>query len=339
MNSRTFDVSWRALAKILVAAALVWAWLQLWQFVMVIAIAIVMAVALDPVVRTLEARGVPRWAGAVGFVLLLAAVLAGIIAASWVSISEQAELIAQNLRDFHQQVRASIPAIDRLTSSAQEGSSGIGQYAITLGRSTAHAIAMFVLAVVMTVYLLIEWQPTLEWLMAFVPPQHRQKVRRTLAESRVTVFQYVVGNVITSVMTAAATFSALVALKVPAALVLAIIAGVFDLVPIVGFLMSLAVSALLAATVSMTALIGVVVFYVLFNAVESYFINPRVYGHGLKMSKLAVLIAVAVGAQLAGVMGALLALPIAAIYPAIERIWLREQLSDDTVDRHERLSA
>ncbi|MSO56945.1 MAG: AI-2E family transporter [Acidobacteria bacterium] len=162
---------------------------------------------------------------------------------------------------------------------------------------------MVVIALVLTVYLLIEWEATLEWLIAFVPASHRQKFRRTIAESRVIVFHYVVGNVITSVITIVATFSVLVALQVPAALV------------------------------------GVIVFYIVFNAVESYFINPRVYGHELKMSKLAVLIAVAVGGQLAGVMGALLALPVAAIYPTIERIWLRERLGGDTVDKQQRLSA
>jgi predicted PurR-regulated permease PerM len=66
---------------------------------------------------------------------------------------------------------------------------------------------------------------------------------------------------------------------------------------------------------------------------------PKVYGRELELSKLAVLIAVAVGGQLGGVMGALLALPIAAIYPIIERIWLREQLEADTVEIHKRLSA
>ncbi len=78
----------------------------------------------------------------------------------------------------------------------------------------------------------------------------------------------------------------------------------------------------------------------MFNAVENYFIAPKIYGRELELSKLAVLIAVAVGGQLGGVMGALLALPIAAIYPTIERIWLRgSALSADTVDIHKRLSA
>jgi predicted PurR-regulated permease PerM len=128
-------------------------------------------------------------------------------------------------------------------------------------------------------------------------------------------------------------------LKVPAALVLAIIAGLFDFIPVIGFLLSLAITALLAATVSTTTVIAVVAFYLIFNAVENYFIVPKIYGRELEMSKLAVLLAVAVGGQLGGVMGALLALPVAAMYPIIERIWLRDRLADDTVDIHKRLSA
>ena len=128
---------------------------------------------------------------------------------------------------------------------------------------------------------------------------------------------------------------ALVALKVPAAPVLAIIAGLFDFIPVVGFLLSLGITAVLAATVSTTALVGVIAFYLAFNAIENYFIIPKVYGRGLALSNLAVLIAVAVGGQLGGVMGALLALPLAATYPIVERIWLRDSLSEDTVDIHE----
>ena len=331
-------MSWRTIAKILTALALVWVWLQLWQFAMVMVLAMMLAVTIEPVVRTFEERGVPRWLTAFVTVVLLAAAAAGAVYMMWTSVSDQADVILQNLRRFREQVRQAVPAIDRLLPTAGQGGDAVAQHAITLGRSAMRAVAMFVVALVLTVYLLIEWKPTLEWLIAFVAPKHREKVRRTLSEARVTVYQYVIGNLITSVITVVVTFAVLAALKVPAALLLAIIAGLFDLVPVIGFMVSLALSALLAATVSMTTLIGVVGFYILFNAVESYFINPRVYGHQLNLSKLAVLIAVAVGGQLGGVMGALLALPICAIYPTVERIWLKDALSSDTVERHQRLS-
>ncbi len=331
-----FDVSWRAIAKVLVAVALVWAWFQLWQFVMVMVVAIIIAIALDPVVCYLERYRVPRWLGACGSVMLLVALVAAMIAASWVSITQQSRFIADNLIEFSRQIRASFPAIERLLPTAE---GGLGPYALSFGRSAANAVAMFVVALVLTVYLLIEWKSTVEWLMAFVPQDQRPKMRRTLADARATVFSYVVGNALTSVITAVATFVALVLLKVPAALVLAIIAGLFDFIPVVGFMLSLGITALLAATVSMTAVWAVIAFYVVFNALENYFIAPKIYGNELQLSQLAVLIAVAVGGQLGGVMGALLALPIAAVYPTIERLWLRDQLNSDTVEIHKRLSA
>jgi predicted PurR-regulated permease PerM len=334
---RLFDVSWRAIAKVIAAVALVWAWFQLWQFVMVIVVAIIIAVALDPLVRYLEQHRVPRWLGAFGSVLVLAAIAVGMIAASWVSITEQSRFIIENLTRFYRDLRGSFPAVERLLPTATQG--GLGQYALSFGRSAANAVGMFVVALVLTVYLLIEWKATLEWLIAFVPQEQRTKVRRTLAESRTAVFSYVVGNALTSVITAVATFIALLVLKVPAAMVLAIIAGLFDFIPVVGFLLSLGITALLAATVSTTAVIGVIVFYFVFNAVENYFIVPKIYGRELQLSKLAVLIAVAIGGQLGGVIGALLALPIAAVYPIVERIWLRDRLGADTVDIHTRLSA
>jgi predicted PurR-regulated permease PerM len=333
---RLFDVSWRAIWKIIAAVALVWAWLQLWQFVMVIIVAIIIAVALDPLVRYLERHRVPRWLGASGAVFLIFAAAVGMLALSWVSITQQSRFLIENITNFYRDLRTSFPAIERLVPAQQDG---LAQYALSFTQSATRAIGMFVIALVLTVYLLIEWKRTLEWVIAFVPEEHRPKARRTLADTRVAVFSYVVGNALTSLITSIATFAALVALKVPAALVLAIIAGLFDFIPIVGFFLSLGVTAVAAATVSTQAILGVVAFYIVFNAVENYFIAPKIYGRELQVSKLAVLIAVAIGGQLAGVMGALLALPIAATYPIVERLWLREQLGEDTVEIHKRLSA
>ena len=68
-----FDISWAAIAKVIVAIVLVWMWLKLWLLAMVMLISILIAVAIDPIVRWLEARRIPRWLGSVGCILLLAA--------------------------------------------------------------------------------------------------------------------------------------------------------------------------------------------------------------------------------------------------------------------------
>ena len=97
--------------KVLAAVALVWAWLQLWQFLMVIVVAIIIAVALDPAVRWLEQQTPAAERSApLSCVLLLAALIVAMIAASWVTLQDQSRLIAQRLTEFVHQVRASFPA-------------------------------------------------------------------------------------------------------------------------------------------------------------------------------------------------------------------------------------
>jgi predicted PurR-regulated permease PerM len=71
------------------------------------------------------------------------------------------------------------------------------------------------------------------------------------------------------------------------------------------------------------------------HLLENYVIEPRIYGGRLQLSNVAVLVAFAIGAELGGVVGALLAMPIAATYPTIEKLWLRDQLGDDVVAEHE----
>jgi len=336
-----FDLSWGAIAKVLITLALVWAWLQLWHFVMVFVVSIVLAVALYPVVRWLERYRVPRGVAAFAVVLFVTALCAAMIAAGWVTIRNESRLIFQRLTEFSQQVRASFPLAEQALPGPGSGTEGNGlaQYMLGIAQSASSAVGMIVLVLVFTVYLMMEWKPTLEWVMAFVPERHRSKLRRTLDESQDIVYRYAVGNVIASLITGVVTYFALVALDIPAALVLAITSGVLNLIPVIGLIVSSLLAAVLATTVSPNALILVIAFYLVFNVVENYLITPKLFGRELELSDLAVLIAVIVGAELGGVMGAILALPIAAIYPSIERIWLRERLTGDAVEIHKRLSA
>ena len=80
--------------------------------------------------------------------------------------------------------------------------------------------------------------------------------------------------------------------------------------------------------------IAVAVYFVVYQRVENYFILPRIMTKAIDLSAPTVIVTLLIGASLAGLEGALIALPIAAIYPAIERIWLREQVGEETVREH-----
>ena len=85
-----FDVTWGTLGKMVCTAALIWIFLQLYQLILLVIVAVLLAVALDPVVARLERRGLARWAAAavVGFTLLVA--LGAFFYVTWSSLSSQA---------------------------------------------------------------------------------------------------------------------------------------------------------------------------------------------------------------------------------------------------------
>jgi predicted PurR-regulated permease PerM len=193
------------------------------------------------------------------------------------------------------------------------------------------------IALVLAIYMLLDGRRTCEWIVAFAPTQKRPRVKQTASEARVAALAYVRGNVATSIIAAIATYTAMLLLDVPAALLLGVIAGILDFVPVLGVILATVPAVLLALTVSFWTAVAVVLFHAAYNIVENYYIAPKVYGRELRMSSLAIITAFAVGAELGGVIGALVSLPVAAMYPTIERIWLGDRLGPATVEAHERI--
>ncbi len=119
------------------------------------------------------------------------------------------------------------------------------------------------------------------------------------------------------------------------ALLLGIIAGICDILPIIGFFIAVFLAMAIGLTVSPSTAAAIFVLYGAYHLFENFFIIPRVYGKKLKLSKLAVPLAVTVGGLLGGVIGAIAVLPLVAAYPVVERLWLAPRLAPDTVKAHE----
>jgi predicted PurR-regulated permease PerM len=331
------EVPWRTLLKLMAAVVLVWLWLKLVQLVLVLIVAALIAVTLNPIVVWLEGRGWKRVTGTllVGFVLV--ATIGGFLWLTWASLADQFKYVTEHFGEFERDLVNRVPAWIRDAIGSQdigEIEQRIAGFALRVGQSAASAVVVMLLGFILTLYLLIEGRPTVDWLIAFVPQRHRPRVEQTLVEGERVIFAYVAGNVITSIFAAVFVLVSLSLLNVPAALLLALLAGICDFVPVIGFIVSSLPAIVLGLTVSGTTGLIVAALYVAYHAAENYLIAPWAYGDRLKLSDLAVVIAFVVGAEVAGVVGALIALPVAAAYPAIERIWLRDALAEDTVREH-----
>jgi predicted PurR-regulated permease PerM len=152
------------------------------------------------------------------------------------------------------------------------------------------------------------------------------------------IYAYVRGQVVTSVAFTAFSAAVLAIMQVPAVLPLALLAGISDIIPVVGIIIATVPATFLALAVSPTA--GLVVFtsYSLYHMFESYLIVPKVYGSSLRLSTLAVLLAIVVGGTLQGIIGSILVLPLVAAYPIVERIWLKAYLTREVLADHNALA-
>ena len=331
---------WSTLLKIIAAIALVWAWRELAWLVMLLLIATIIAVGLAPSVEWVERRGWPRWVAASAVVLLCVGTLAAFVAFTWSSLFAESQHLGERFQVIEAELVARAPAavvgILRRTEGATD-TSRLTSYAMTIGGGLLWGAGAFALAWILVVYLLIEAETTYQWLRGFVAAPLRARFDRTAVEARAAAYSYVVGNVITSILAGVYVFVWLAALQVPGALLLSVLAFVCDFVPVLGFFIACAPAVVMGAAQSGTVALAIVPIYLAYHFLENYVIGPRVYGTRLRLSNVAVLLAFAVGAEIGGVVGALVALPVAAVYPTIERLWLREPFGEDVVKEHDRL--
>jgi predicted PurR-regulated permease PerM len=165
---------------------------------------------------------------------------------------------------------------------------------------------------VLTIYTLLDARRIERFFYFLTPDRWHEHVRNLLPALRTTVGGYIRGQALTSMAITAVTFAVLTVMGVPNALGLAVIAGIFDIVPLIGAVIAIVPSVLAALTVSTEAAMIVGVALIIYQEIENRILIPKIYGSTLRLPGVAVLVAVLVGAELAGIVGALLALPAAA---------------------------
>jgi predicted PurR-regulated permease PerM len=206
-----------------------------------------------------------------------------------------------------------------------------------VGKFALEGIGAIALTLAVALYLLLEGKELYAWLVSFVPRSRRDRVAQTAEEVSRVVLAYMRGQVITSVLCALYVSGVLLLLRVPAALLLGLLAGILDIIPVVGTILLIALPALVASTISPGRGLLVLLALSFYHVIESYLIVPRVYGKQMRLSALTVLLAVTVGGALQGIAGMVLILPLVAAYPIVERLWLRPLVGSDTVTDHQRL--
>ncbi|MDB4963555.1 MAG: family transporter [Myxococcales bacterium] len=300
--------------------AAIWLLGQLTTVLTVVIVALVMVGTFDPVVAWLEKRGFQRGRALVLVFVLAALALTAVVllmvppllsqALHMIANAPQArERIVVSLAD-HSWAKPLVATIQDLPLDdigVRAGSAMIG-YSTKLLEMVGYGISTLFLAI----YLLADPVRSKGLLYAVVPRHHHVKLARILLELKVIVGGYMRGQLITSLSIAVFVFVLLKILGAENALAIALFAGLTDIIPFVGgYIASTPVIIAVTPLGATTTLVVAGIMFV-YQEFESRILVPRVYGHVLRLPPSVVLVALLVGGTLAGVLGALLALPIAA---------------------------
>lgn len=330
-------IPFETLLKIALTLLLILSLIKLWPIIVMLIFAVLIAVLLDPIVSWFE-RHRARRGLAIGLIAVLTfGLLIAFLGFILPSITKQLVDFGTEWPKIFHRLTMSFPAARGVIPqkpNPQQMQSMLGR-GVSAGMYAIEGLTALVFVLVVAMYLLVEGRRAYAWLVSFAPARNRKRFDSTAREMNGVVLAYMRGNVITSFICAIYVFVVMSVLHVPMPLLLATIAFVADFVPVVGTIVMTAPAAALALMVSPGKATLVVAAYLFYHLLENYVIIPRVYGAQMRLSTLTVLVAIGVGGTLQGVVGALLALPVAAAYPIVERIWLREHLPADTVPRHE----
>lgn len=150
----------------------------------------------------------------------------------------------------------------------------------------------------------------------------RDRVRAVSADCAKSVTGYLSGNLLISIICGAVHYAALKVMGVPFAGLIALFVAIADLVPLVGATIGGIVALLAAAIHSIPALIVMAIVFIVYQQIENHLLQPLVFARTVNLNPLTVLIAILIGVELAGILGALLAIPIASIVQVISRdLW------------------
>jgi predicted PurR-regulated permease PerM len=318
-NTR-IEVAPRTLLLVLLLVGAVWISVRLWNVLLVMIVALVMVGTFDPLVAWLERRGLGRgralalvflWI-ALGFAAILILTIPPLIA-QLQHIIENAPSERSRLVGFLGQYKLAAPFVKTIKAvPVDDLVVRAGNTLLGYSGDILSAIGYAVTTVFLALYLLADPGRAKALVYALVPRTYHIKLARILLELKVIVGGYMRGQVITSVAITIFTFGLLTVFKVDDALALAMFAGLTDVIPFVGGYVASAPAILSVSGQGTGAILIVAIGMFLYQEFESRILVPRVYGRTLRLSPALVLVALLVGGTLLGILGALLALPVAA---------------------------
>jgi len=323
-------VVWATLVLVFVALGF-WLLYRFNQVIFILFIAILMGTVIRPVVTWLHQRGLPRIAGVILVYLLLLALLISFVLLLFPLIVEQGTTIAAAVPGYYQSLRewmvnypnqlilrlseflpATLPGLNPVQQTGQQMLASAGQV-LDYSTLAAKVILIAIVILVLAFYWTLDGPRTIQSFLLLVPQGQRESISELISAMETKVGFYIAGQGVLCLVIGIMALLAYLLIGLPNALVLALVAGVLEAVPMIGPLLGAIPAALVALTIAPAKLVWVIIATVIIQQLENSFLVPRVMRKAVGVNPFVTLLAFFAFSSLFGIAGALMAIPMAAI--------------------------
>ncbi len=307
------------------AIALYVAWL-VHEVLLIVYVSALFAVVLMPVVNFIRRLRIRSWQPSrVIAILLLFLAVFGLVG---LFLGVAVPPVASDLNQFARELPTRGPELlaraqrlplikhldlSSLSAKLQDIASTSATYLLLSIRNGAGKLVDALTGVILTVYFMLEGESAYAWFLSFFPAERRRRLDRVLSRAEIRMGKWLLGQGSLMLILGLVSTIAFLVLKVRYAYALGVLMGVFNLIPIVGALISVSLALIVAAIDSWGKALGVLIVYLVYVQIENSILTPKIMKSSVGLSGLSVLIALLLGASLAGVVGALVSVPTAVL--------------------------
>jgi len=308
-----------------IALGLALAW-RLRQVLEIVYVSALFAVVLMPLVQKIMCLRIGKWSPSrpVAIVALVLSVFSVLTLFLIFALPP----VMHDIQHFAEDLPARIPAViarikhlpladkfgvDSIAQKSEGALASTAQYLFATAPLWIARIFDLFTALILCIYFMLEGEFVYFYFLSFFTDGSRDRLAKTLVVAEVRMSSWFVGQVALMVILGVCSTAAFGLLRVRYFFLLGVLMGLFNIIPVVGGIVTIVLAAAVAATDSWTKMIGVLVFYLVYAQVENVFLTPRIMRSRVNMMGLSVIIALLAGTALAGVVGALVAIPTAAM--------------------------
>jgi predicted PurR-regulated permease PerM len=293
-------------------------------------VSIIFAIVFSPIVHSITRIRIRSWSPSRGVAILLfifgvLIAIGGFLALALPPIVHDAHGLSNDLPKRLQQLSSQLshlPFGEKIASKLDlhtvEGYLGsLLANVFTFFQSVAGGITAVLTIIILTAYFILDGERTFDWALSLVPTQNRDRLRCALSNASRRVQKWLAGQLLLMLILGSASALTFGLLGIRYYYALAVFAGVVNFVPILGPIATVVLASVVAAIDSWVKVLGVWIFYAVYQQVENSYLTPKIMKATVDLPAVAVIIALLIGGELAGLLGAIVAVPTAALVATV----------------------